>query len=271
MPELPEVETIRLGLLKKIKGKKITDLEIRVPKLINLDLQNFKKQLIGAEINNVKRRAKLIIIELSNNKFLIIHLKLTGQLIYNGTEEKTTRAIFYFDNGKKLIFNDWRKFGYFKLISTSELEKFLQKQNFGPEPLEKDFTFKKFQEILSKKSRSKIKPFLMNQANIAGLGNIYTDESLFDSQILPTRIINTLTLKEKKRLYESIKKILQKAIKYQGSSVDAYLNACGEKGGFVPHLKVYRRTGEKCFRCGSIIKRTVLGGRSTHFCPSCQK
>jgi formamidopyrimidine-DNA glycosylase len=288
MPELPEVETIRQGLLSKIKGKKIKNIDIFVPKLVNFDVLGFKKKTIGASIINIRRRAKLIVIDLSNKNSIIIHLKLTGQLIFQGDKEKSTRAIFYFRDSKlsrgekrrgtshfqdktKLIFNDTRKFGYFKLIQTLKLENFFKKQKFGPEPLEKDFTLDRFKEILDKKPRAKIKPFLLDQTNIAGIGNIYTDESLFDAGILPIRIIKTLKESERKNLYKSIYKVLEKAIKYRGSSFDAYVDSGGKKGNFAPRVKVYRRTGQKCYRCGGTIKRIVLGGRGTHFCPKCQK
>jgi len=271
MPELPEVETIRKGLLAKIKGKKIKDVEIKVPKLVNFDIAGFKKNVLNASIVNIRRRAKLVIIDLSNSNSLLIHLKLTGQLICQGEEEKSTRATFYFTDNTNLIFNDVRKFGYFKLIPTAKLEDFFKTQKFGPEPLEKEFTLDKFKEILNKKPKSKIKPFLMDQINIAGIGNIYADELLFEAKILPTRIIKTLKEDEIKNLYKSIKKILNKAIKYKGSSFDAYVDSSGDKGDFAPRVKVYRKTGQKCYRCDGIVKRIVLGGRGTHFCPKCQK
>ncbi len=288
MPELPEVETIRKGLLAKIKGKKIKDVEIRVPKLVNFDIAGFKKGVKDASIVNIRRRAKLVIIDLSNGNSLVIHLKLTGQLIYQGEDEKSTRAIFYFRDSKlskgekrrgtrpfsdktQLVFNDVRKFGYFKLIPTAKLEDFFKAQKFGPEPLDEDFTLDRFKEILKRKSKGKIKPFLLDQSNIAGIGNIYADESLFEAKILPTRIISTLKEDEIKNLYNSIKKVLNEAIKYKGSSFDSYVDSLGEEGNFAPRVKVYRRTGQKCYRCDGIVKRIVLGGRGTHFCPKCQK
>jgi len=271
MPELPEVETIKLGLLDKVLGKEIKDVDIKEPKLVSFEVTKFKKAVSGAVISNVRRRAKLLILDLSNKNSVIIHLKLTGQLIYQGKEGKSTRAIFYFTDGTRLVFNDWRKFGYFKLVPTDKVEEFFQKQEFGPEPLEKNFTLECFYKILKKKPKSKIKPFLMDQKNIAGIGNIYSDESLFDAGISPLRLIKDLSEEEVKKLYKSIIKILKEAIRYKGSSVDAYVDIEGGKGQFVPHLKVYRRTGQKCFRCGGTIKRITLGGRGTHFCPKCQK
>jgi formamidopyrimidine-DNA glycosylase len=271
MPELPEVETIKQGLLEKIKGKKIKDVEVKTPKLVNFLVKEFKKGTIGAKINNIRRRAKLLILNLSNKNSVIIHLKLTGQLIFEGEIDKSTRAIFYFTDGAHLIFNDWRKFGYFKLMPTGKLERFFKDQKFGPEPLEKDFTLDKFKGILSKKPRSKIKPFLMNQGNVAGIGNVYSDESLFDAKILPIRLVKGLKPVEIKNLYQSIRKVLVWALKYKGVSTDTYVDIFGKKGELVPLLKVYHRQGQKCLRCRGTIEKIKLGGRSAHFCPKCQK
>lgn len=243
MPELPEVETIRLQLSRKIVGKKLN----------------------GKKITGLRRRAKILIIDFSDGQSLLIHLKLTGQLIFNGKPSPYTRKVFNFDDGSRLVFNDLRKFGWWKRVKeTKTLEK-----TFGPEALE--INFKTFKNLLKKKPKAKIKPLLMDQKFIAGIGNIYSDEILFASRINPLRQVKDLNDKEIRKILQNIKKILKKAIKYQGSSVKYYLDACGKKGKYLKYHKVYQKEGEKCFHCHGIIKRIKLGGRSAHFCPACQK
>lgn len=241
MPELPEVETIRRQLAQKIIGKK----------------------LAGKKITNVRRRAKLIIIDFNNGLSLIFHLKLTGQLILNGETSAYTRKVFNFDDGSKLIFNDMRKFGWWKIVKgIKRIEK-----EFGPEALEIDL--KTFKNLLAEKPKAKIKPLLMDQKFIAGIGNIYSDEILFAAKIAPLRLVKTLKNKEIKKIFYSIKKILKAAIKHQGSSVEYYLDIYGKKGDYVRYHQVYQE--EKCPLCHKEIKKIKIGGRSAHFCPKCQK
>jgi len=242
MPELPEVETIRRQLAQEIIGKKLD----------------------GKGIANVRRRAKILIIDFNDGSGLIFHLKLTGQLIFNGKLSAHTRKVFNFDDGSQLIFNDARKFGWWKKVkNTKQIE-----SQFGPEALEIDLPT--FRAHLKKHPRAKIKPLLMDQKFIAGIGNIYSDEILFAAKIAPLRLAKTLTAQEIQGIFQNIKKILRAAIKSHGSSVEYYLDAYGQKGNYVKEHKVYRREGEKCLRCGAIIKRIKLAGRSAHFCPGCQ-
>ncbi|PIU10853.1 formamidopyrimidine-DNA glycosylase [Candidatus Kuenenbacteria bacterium CG08_land_8_20_14_0_20_37_23] len=289
MPELPEVETIKRELKNKICGRKIKDIEVRLRKIVNVTPQEFKKRLIGKQILDVKRRAKLLMIELSGDERLLIHLKLTGQLIYErprgaslrGRQEirdkkqemrgKHTHVIFYFEKGKMLLYNDLRQFGYIKLLKRDEALRVIEKMKFGPEPLDKKFTLEIFKEGLFKKARQKIKPLLMDQSFLAGLGNVYASEVCFYAEVNPQRTGSSLKDGEIGKIYEGIKEILQEAIKYKGSSVDTYLDIYGRKGGYMPHLKVYGREGKKCLRCGVKIKVIKLGGRSTYFCPKCQE
>lgn len=243
MPELPEVETIRLQLSRKIVGKKLN----------------------GKKIAGLRRRAKILIIDFTDGSSLIIHLKLTGQLIFNGKPSRFTRKVFNFDDGSKLVFNDTRKFGWWReLKDTKTMEK-----EFGPEALEINLSV--FKKLLCRRRNARIKPLLMDQKFIAGIGNIYSDEILFASKVHPLRRVQTLTEKEIKKIHQNIKKILNEAIKHRGSSVEYYLDACGKKGDYTQYHKVYQREGEKCSRCGGIIKRIKIGGRSAHFCPKCQK
>ncbi len=245
MPELPEVETIRHQLARKIIGKKLQ----------------------GRRIVNVRRRAKVLIIDFKDSSSLVFHLKLTGQLIFNGQPSRYTRKVFHFDDGSRLIFNNMRRFGWWKRVrNTLEIEK-----KFGPEPLSEDFTLKKFKEMLTKRTKSKIKPLLMDQKFIAGIGNIYSDEILFASGVRPTRQAKTLTGEEIKRIFQKIKKILKEAIKYQGSSIQYYVDTEGQRGKYVKYHQVYRRQGKPCKKCGTIIKRVKINGRSSHFCLHCQK
>jgi formamidopyrimidine-DNA glycosylase len=285
MPELPEVETIVRELNQKIKGKTIKSVEVKVAKFINLPIRKFSQRLIGAKIKEVKRRAKLIIIDLVGPDFLLIHLKLTGQLIYEPVGGRIvagghpikigplpgpfTHIIFYFTDGGKLYFNDIRKFGYIKLIGGKEMAE--MGREYGPEPLTNDFTLDKFKEIITRYPQRKIKQILIDQSLIAGIGNIYADESCFYAKVLPTRIVKTLRGQEVRKLYEGIKKILVAAIKKGGTSADTYVRTDGGDGGFVPYLRVYGREGEKCFRCQGKIKKIKLNGRGTSFCPQCQK
>ena len=269
MPELPEVETIRSQLENKIKGKIIKNIKVIDPRMINLPPKKFIFQIKGARIKHIRRRAKLLIIDLSNNYSLLIHLKLSGFLIYNQEPDKYTNVVFEFNNNKKLLYKDFRKFGYMKLLKTSAIDKIEKK--FGPEPLDKNFTLEKFKKILQKRKRAKIKPLLMNQEFLAGIGNIYSQEACFYAKVDPARKVGTLNDNEIKNIYNGLKKIMSQAIKVRGASIDTYRDTAGQKGDFGTKLKVYGRVGQKCFRCGGKIKAIKLSGRTTYFCPKCQK
>ncbi len=243
MPELPEVETVRRQLEKKIVGRRIT----------------------GRKIVGLRRRAKILIIDLADGQSLIFHLKMTGQLIFNGKPSQYTRKVFNFDDGSRLVFNDVRKFGWWKIVkSTKEIE-----EKLGPEPLKIDL--ETFKSLLGRRPKSRIKPLLMDQKAIAGIGNIYSDEILYAAKVNPFRYVKMLKPAEIKLIFQNMVKILALAIKHGGSSVENYLDACGKKGDFVKFHKAYRRAGEKCARCGGLIKRAKIVGRSAHFCPTCQK
>lgn len=271
MPELPEVETIKRQLNRRIKGKKIKAVEVRLRKFVKYPLKEFKQIVEGAVITNVSRRAKLLIIELSNGYCLITHLKLTGQLILDGQPSKHTHLIYYFTDNSQLIHNDLRQFGFVKIVPKKELTDFLKKEKFGPEPLSKKFTFNLFKQILEKRKGAKIKPLLMDQSFVAGIGNLYADEILFLAKVLPTRKAKTLKPVEIKGIYQGIKKILPLAIKKHGSSNRDYVDAAGKKGNYASFQKVYQRENQACFKCKTKIERIKMGSRSAHFCPQCQK
>jgi formamidopyrimidine-DNA glycosylase len=249
-----------------ILGKKITEVCIHQAAVIREPgLAAFKKGLEGLTIKNVLRRAKVLIFELSNGKAMVIHLKMTGQLVYPG-KGVSSRVSFHFSDGKILDFNDQRLFAELRLRDDWRTLKFIQ--GLGPEP--SDLTLDNFKLMLSKK-KTKIKPLLMDQTFISGIGNLYAAEILFRSKIHPERRANSLSDKEKGLLFKSINDILKEAIHSGGSSVDNYVRLSGDKGGYVKYHKVYDREGKPCFICKTPIKRITQGGRGTYFCPKCQR
>ena len=288
MPELPEVETIRQELLSVIKAKKIKSVEVKTPKIVGSKVKQFISGATGEKIINITRRAKLLVFKITQNKNILVHLKMAGQLLYqdkNGklfagghpdekylleTPGKFTQVTFIFSDNSVLYFNDIRKFGWLKLLKDKELEVFLEQHKFGPEPLDKEFTLAWFIESLKNKPQ-KIKPLLMDQKFIAGIGNIYAAESLHLSGIDPRRQAKTLKPGEIKKLFQNIKKVLADAIKYGGTSTNTYVDIYGKKGNFVPRLKVYGRGGEACKKCKTKLKNIKLAQRGTVYCPKCQK
>ena len=270
MPELPEVETIKRQLRKEIAGKKITGVEVLAEKTLRTPKKEFIKNVVGAKVKSVQRRAKLLIWNLNNGWSILTHLKMTGQYVYDGEIHKHTRAVFSFGQKLKIMFNDMRRFGYLKLMKTADLPKFLDKE-YGPEPLDKKFTLKKFEEVLKHRPNMKIKQLLMEQKLIAGVGNIYAQEACFLARVLPTRSAKSLKPIERKKIFDSFRKVMTEAIKYGGSSSENYLNLYGKEGDFVKKLKVYGRVKQKCRRCGAVLKNIKLGGRGTVYCEVCQK
>lgn len=287
MPELPEIETIRLGLQKYLIGKQIENIEIRVAKVF----VGNKKDVVGAKISGLRRIGKGLIIELDNDFVLAIHLKMTGQLVYSDEKTKALKLsdkiggttlpskyshiIFTLDpsagSGQvaHLYYNDLRRFGWIKAVKKDDLMQIPFFKEMGPEPL-KDLTLEKFKEIISK-SNLVIKVLLMDQKRIGGIGNIYANDSLFEAKIYPERKAKDLKPEEIKKLYDAILKVLKKGLEYGGSSDENFVNALGQEGNYQNHALVYGREGEKCRACGSIIKKIKLGGRGTYFCPKCQK
>ena len=266
MPELPEVETIKQELEKAVLGKKITDVIINNFKVIKEPSKdNFVKGLKNVAIKSILRKGKLLILGLSSGKFLTIHLKLTGQLIYPGDAEHS-RVSFKLSDNKILDFNDARLLGELRLIDDWKSLKFVKE--LGPEPF--DLTLEQFKQMLENK-KTKIKPLLMDQTFMSGIGNLYAAEALFRAKIHPERPASSLSDKEKELLFKEIRNTLIEAIHYKGSSVDQYLQLSGKPGDYIKYLKVYGRQGRPCFVCKTPIKRIVLGNRGTYFCPVCQK
>ncbi|MCU0678897.1 MAG: bifunctional DNA-formamidopyrimidine glycosylase/DNA-(apurinic or apyrimidinic site) lyase [Planctomycetes bacterium] len=285
MPELPEVETIKNDLKKKILNKKITGVTVKLARIVKNDPKLFRRILAGNSIQDIERIGKLMIARLEKGEhYLLIHLKMTGQLLYCQGEtviagghslpkivgclpNKYSRVIFAFADGSHLFFNDLRTFGYLKLARGEELR--IVKGQYGLDPLSREFSGQKLNQIL-KNRQTNIKAMLLDQKSIAGIGNIYADEILFAAGVKPDRRAGSLRPGEIKKIASAVKRILKKAIKYRGTTFNDYVDAEGKVGGFVKRLKVYGREGESCRRCGAIIKKMKVAGRGTRHCPGCQ-
>jgi formamidopyrimidine-DNA glycosylase len=280
MPELPEVETIRRDLQKKIKNKQIKNIVINVDKIVKKpSSEEFITEIKERKIKKINRRGKYIIIHLDSEDKLIVHLGMTGLLIYpydNKITEKEinpkhNHLIFTFIDNTQLVFNDVRRFG--KIFLVSNIDEVESIAKLGIEPLEDYFTEEVFIQVLNKKKKGKIKPFLMNQKFITGLGNIYANEVLYRSNLHPLRLISSLNKKEIRDLYQQIKLVLSEAVELRGSTVadEAYRDTDGDKGKFAKKLQVYARKGEPCIKCGHSIEVVRIEGRSSFICPQCQK
>lgn len=286
MPELPEVETLRRELDKLLSGHTIKKVEVLYNKaVLPLSPADFIKKLQGQTIISADRRAKMIILNLKKDNFLLFHLKMTGQLIYvpkNGKKMisgghptsdiqapgKHTRIIFEFTDNSHLYFNDMRKFGWSKLVNKQALAKMTEET--GPEPLSKDFTVDYLINIFKKHSNKTIKQLLLDQTMIAGIGNIYADESCFLAGLQPDRKAKSLTDKDIKKLHEKLIGVLKLSIKHGGTSSRNYRRSDGSQGGFVPHLYVYGREKDPCKVCGGKLIKIRHAGRGTHYCTKCQ-
>jgi len=275
MPELPEVETTVRGLKKTIVGKKILDVWTDWPKMFKtVPYSKFKREIKGRKIKDVKRRGKNIIFELSGNYRLHMHLKMSGNLLvgkFPNANEPYVHTIFALSGGEQLAFSDIRKFGKIDLFRKKEEEDDLK--NLGPEPLERSFTLKKFKERLKDRPNAKIKAVLLDQRVIAGIGNIYSDEILWGAGIHPERVVKDIEEKYFQKMYQAMKKILEKAMEYRGDSMGTYRDIYGRRGAFQHFHRAYRQTGKPCPKrdCSGIIERIKVGGRSAHFCPKHQK
>ncbi|MFH1701241.1 MAG: bifunctional DNA-formamidopyrimidine glycosylase/DNA-(apurinic or apyrimidinic site) lyase [Candidatus Zixiibacteriota bacterium] len=272
MPELPEVETVVRGLTKTIVGQRISKITIKNTAKIYPENRKFKLILSGSKIISINRRAKNILINLSNDYTLWVHLKMTGHFYYLPVSNpigKHDHVVFDFTNNNyNLKFNDYRRFGYLKLFPTDEIFNQPGMANLGPEPL--DLSGDDF--ILMCESRSRmIKPALLDQTFIAGIGNIYADESLYLARIHPQRLTNSLSKKKLIELHGHIQSVLKRAIKLMGTSVDTFTGVNGQPGRYQKYLRAYGREDKSCFKCGRKIRREKIGGRSAHFCPSCQR
>jgi len=287
MPELPEVETVRRGLSSLIIGKTIKsethDTEKGFPNT-EADVRSF---LIDATIIDIRRRAKVLMIDLSTGYSLLIHLKMTGQLVFVGDTrfgaghpndslvnilpDKSTRVTVQFTDGSALYFNDQRKFGWVRLLPAIEIPNIDFMQKVGPEPLAKEFTAKEFMQRFSRRSKTNIKAALLDQSVVAGVGNIYADESLWGAKLHPQRLVSSLSEQEFETLYNELRSVMNIAIEKGGSSNQTYVNAEGKKGSYMNFARVFRREGLACPRCGTTIEKMRVAGRGTHICPYCQQ
>lgn len=285
MPELPEVETVRLQLLFKIKGKTIAKAKVLHPKTTAHD-SAFSRRVKGKTLANIDRIGKLLIFSFSNADFyLLAHLKMTGQFFYvdksgvsggghSMTEADTklpnkhTRVFFEFTDGSHLYFNDMRLFGYLKIATAAEMEQ--ARAHFGPEPIAADFDIAAFRAGLKRRQTS-IKAVLLDQTFVAGLGNIYVDEALFRAKVRPTRRAASLTQKEAELLARASGEVMKHSISVGGTTFQHFKDTGGENGNYTDYLQVFGKQKTPCITCGTDIKKIRVAGRGTHYCPQCQK
>lgn len=292
MPELPEVETIRRDLERVILHKQIADLEIHLGRVVKTDFLRFIATLQDNHFVRIHRTGKLLQFELAHGEFLLVHLKMTGQLICRLPESanalnaglivgghpmasidelpnKYTHVEFTFEDGTKLFFNDVRTFGYVELVSAEERADIVGK--FGIEPLTQNFLLEDFEKIFQKRT-APLKSILLNQQLVSGIGNIYADEICFRAKVMPDISVSKLSKQEIKRVFNATQNILEKAVLKRGTTFSDYVDAQGKKGGYLPYLKVYQRDGRLCLRCEEVkIQKIRVAGRGTHFCPNCQR
>ena len=274
MPELPEVETIAADLRPHLVGRTISRVELSFPTIVrHPEPEMFVDGIAGMRIESVQRRGKYILIGLGNHLVLVVHLGMTGQLrIVDAAAplEKHTHAVFFLDDGKELRYRDPRRFGRLLLGTEEELMTAKKMPRLGPEPIDPAFEPDDLYRRLRRR-RAPVKAVLLDQKAIAGVGNIYADESLHRAGLRPTRRANTVSRKSARRLHESLRDSLQTAITNRGSSVDTYRDAWGEMGGQQEQLLVYGRAGEPCLTCGRPLSSVRIGGRTTVFCRNCQR
>lgn len=273
MPELPEVETIKRSLEPKLTGRRIERIEILLEKAFRgHGLDNPAAEAEGRLVQRLSRRGKYLIFHLDRRLVLVAHLRMTGRLLYVPADlprDKHTRIVFTLDNQYELRFSDLRKFGYVIVVRERDLSSLSGLSSLGPEPLPGGLTAEEFGRILDGSGRP-LKSLLLDQTKVAGVGNIYADEALFAAGINPNRAAGSLSQAEVDRLHRALSEVLQAGIKHRGTTVSDYVDGEGQAGDFQNLLQVYRRTGQPCPRCGTIIERCKIAGRSSHFCPRCQ-
>ena len=272
MPELPEVETVARGLRASLIGSTIVGVEVRWARsVIPPYPARFMRRLTGQSVTDVGRRGKWVVIALSGGDALLVHLRMTGRLVLESgaacLDDRHLRVLLFLSGGRRLHFSDQRKFG--RMVLTAKPQEVLG--GLGPEPLAEDFTPERLVDMLARR-RGRIKPLLLNQRFLAGLGNIYTDEALWRAGIHPLRPANTLTPIEVRRLHRAIQSVTRAAIASGGTTLPdrSYRQADGRSGEFAARLAVYGRVGQPCPRCGTAIERITVGQRGTHLCPYCQ-
>lgn len=288
MPELPEVETIRRGLELGLVGQCVAAVEVVNAKSFPVGFENIATHVEGHGVRHCGRRAKVLILEMDNGYSLLFHLKMTGQLVLVKLDgerfagghptgsmsaslpDKSTRLWMRLESGDTLFFNDQRKFGWVKLIPTAEIGNDPLVRRLGPEPLTDDFTLDGFTVAVQRHGRASIKSIILDQSNVSGVGNIYADEALHLARIHPSRLGGSLNSAEIKRLWRAIMETIALGIEYGGTSFTNYVNALGQKGDYLEHARVFRRQGDPCLVCGTMIEKLRVAGRGTHVCPKCQ-
>ena len=287
MPELPEVETVRIGLAKLLPKRVVGDVWHDWPKSFPNAPADVVRFLVNSSVLDVRRRAKVLIIDLSSDYSLVVHLKMTGQLVFRGDKnfgaghpndslvgklpDKSTHVVIDFKDGSKLFFNDQRKFGWVRLIPTAQVPEIDFMKKVGPEPLDDKFTAAIFAERLMRRKGTSIKAALLDQTVLAGVGNIYADEALFAAKIHPATLVAEVPKHKLATLFAELQSILRLSIKKGGSTDRNYVNAEGKKGSYLSFAQVFRREGQPCPRCGTPINKIRVAGRGTHICPFCQK
>lgn len=308
MPELPEVQTVVSELNKKLRGLKIKRVVVNNAKLISIGpntvsnirnvpqstVDKFVKLLTGEKVVSVMRRGKMLIFDLAGPLSMLVHLKMTGQFIFESPAQrkktssmyrilnkltaplvklpgKHTHVIFYFTDGSILYFNDIRQFGYLRIVEDRDIAQVREFSEYGPEPLDKKFTFEVFADSMKRRSKLPIKLALMDTKVVVGIGNIYSDEILFHARVKPGRSVSSITQKELKAIYEQIRPVLLLGIKNKGSSVGDFIRTDGKWGSMGKHHFVYGRAKQACRECGTMIQSMKMGGRTTCFCPKQQK
>lgn len=289
MPELPEVETIRRGLEQAIAGRIFTRVESLHPKSLQTPMKLLEDKLVRAKITSFDRFGKVLVVNLNSDYSLMMHLKMTGQVVLvqpsgersagghptrsmaDKLPDSSTKLIFDLDDDSKLYFNDQRVFGWVRLVPTADVAADALIARLGPEPLTEKFELKQFAEKLARRPKAPIKAVILDQSTVAGVGNIYADESLHLAKIHPLTPAAGLTPAQVRRLYEAIKTIIALGVDHGGTSFTNYVNALGGTGDYLHHARVFRRQGGSCPVCGSEIIKTRVAGRGTHLCPTCQK
>ncbi len=303
MPELPEVETIKRTLAPRLVGRTIEQVEVRSPEfVVGATSGDFARAVEGARITGLNRRGKFLVFNLDcagddcgeaadrvaeaaaphPGADILVHLKMAGQLVWcrpgedlGATRGKHTHVVFHLDDGNELRYVDLRHFGRLYFTGGDAGDPVLSRalrtfETLGPEPREGGLEWESFKTKLASRA-ARLKPLLLDQAFVAGLGNIYVDECLFRAGIHPLRRASSLDEKEARALYDAMREVLAEAIDLRGTSVRDYVDGEGQAGEFAERLRVYGRTGKPCSRCGTPIERAIIGGRSSHFCPRCQK
>ena len=275
MPELPEVETVRRSLRRHLIGQTIVTAEVFLPRLVKWPEPDlFVTRLLGRTIREVNRTGKYLRLRLDNEAELIIHLKMTGELMFMGPDAvegpRYLRVKIRFAGGAALCFGDARTLGALYVLWPEELGRLSSMIDMGPEPLTDAFSERYLSEM-TRNRKAKIKSFLLNQKYIGGLGNIYADEALFRARLRPERIASSLSRGELRRLHGAINDVIREGIEDGGTTIRNYRDGEGHAGLHQENLRVYQRTGEPCQVCGTPIRRIVVAGRGTHYCPKCQK